>query len=543
LEESNLLDYSVTGFLVLSKELMLQHIIHEQLLEAEKELQTLQKEILQLRARTLLYIQLVFEICGHEDSKDKSFDWKGDNDILEINFAGTHVDIRRCMLTNSVFGMNFFSSLFQKKWDEFHVRDKSGRIYLDFQEEWLKPLIDYLEEMRRIAGTTVSSWFSLETFGAKSFIAHPNYFLLHIMRYFQMDKLFNLASDKTTLRLEGIDNYQITESRLESFLCEKYLSVMDSSCRELDCKLIYSHSSEGELRPSPDYDIRFKLFIYVVHVGAQVNTGYIRHDSISMKREFADLFPIIWHVNNKSQPPLYSGNLSVYKKLEIYEVKSNYDIPVYEISYRERKIKDSDESNQSAVEKLVDSIKTHDRKLRKEKTDLEAEITFLQTELWFMTLYFHRTWNFPQDSTKGSPQSWLKLIVEKKRALYDNVQNEKGSELNRELQLLYPMVYFNVEGEILSILRSTVLRAIPKSQFAVRVSGRWEEQAEKGDIDEEGNLIVNYHKESFRQILAALQVFYPSNKLRIFVTALCRDFIVETLNYLLIVPDFLVYID
>jgi hypothetical protein len=41
-----------------------------------------------------------------------------------------------------------------------------------------------------------------------------------------------------------------------------------------------------------------------------------------------------------------------------------------------------------------------------------------------------------------------------------------------DIDCLDPIVYFNVEGEIIPILRSTILRVIPDSQLAVRVSGR-----------------------------------------------------------------------
>jgi hypothetical protein len=110
------------------------------------------------------------------------------------------------------------------------------------------------------------------------------------------------------------------------------------------------------------------------------------------------------------------------------------------------------------------------------------------------------------------------------------------------LDSLDPIVYFNVEGEIFSILRSTILRVIPDSQLAVRVSGRREDNGK--DRDEEGNLIVNCHKESFRQILAALQLNHNNpHKLVIYVNKMCRDLIEETLNYLLIVPALLISMD
>jgi hypothetical protein len=97
----------------------------------------------------------------------------------------------------------------------------------------------------------------------------------------------------------------------------------------------------------------------------------------------------------------------------------------------------------------------------------------------------------PDNTRIGSKTNDNKLESQKKRKR-DNTDS------------LDPIVYFNVEGEIIPILRSTILRVIPDSQLAVRVSGRWEENQK--DRDEEGNLIVNCHKESFKNILSSLQI-------------------------------------
>jgi hypothetical protein len=107
---------------------------------------------------------------------------------------------------------------------------------------------------------------------------------------------------------------------------------------------------------------------------------------------------------------------------------------------------------------------------------------------------------------------------------------------------LGPIIYFNVEGEVIPILRSTILRVIPDSQLAVRVSGRWEESQK--DRDEEGNLIVNCHKESFKNILSSLQINpWKKDRLEIYVNELSRDMIEETLDYLMIQPDSIRLID
>jgi hypothetical protein len=75
----------------------------------------------------------------------KEFDSEGDDDILEINFAGKIIrNIKRSILTKPPCCWNLFSCLFHKRWDAFHPRDKEGRIYVDLEEEWISPLLDYM---------------------------------------------------------------------------------------------------------------------------------------------------------------------------------------------------------------------------------------------------------------------------------------------------------------------------------------------------------------------------------------------------------------
>jgi hypothetical protein len=57
---------------------------------------------------------------------------------------------------------------------------------------------------------------------------------------------------------------------------------------------------------------------------------------------------------------------------------------------------------------------------------------------------------------------------------------DQGASCTSE-ENVYPIVYFNVDGEILPILRS-VFKCISDSQLGIRISGRWKEQEETGDI-------------------------------------------------------------
>jgi hypothetical protein len=176
-------------------------------------------------------------------------------------------------------------------------------------------------------------------------------------------------------------------------------------------------------------------------------------------------------------------------------------------------------------------------------------------EVQFMWEYFHNSWSKDRPQNRFGPVEELRnLIVStkcnsedsfslKKKRKIAEIEEEKEKEVTTDSSSLDPIVSFNVEGEIFSILRSTILRVIPNSQLAMRVSGRWEEQAEKGDIDEEGNLVVNCHKESFRQIISALQMTCFGLEFQVLVNCLCRNAIEETLNYLLITPKLLIFTD
>jgi hypothetical protein len=87
----------------------------------------------------------IFKLTGM-DVTAKDFDMDGDNDLLDINFAGKIVKgIKRSVLTKPPFGWNKFSCLFHKHWEDFHPRDKKGRIYIDIELDWIKPLFEYMK--------------------------------------------------------------------------------------------------------------------------------------------------------------------------------------------------------------------------------------------------------------------------------------------------------------------------------------------------------------------------------------------------------------
>jgi hypothetical protein len=158
---------------------------------------------------------------------------------------------------------------------------------------------------------------------------------------------------------------------------------------------------------------------------------------------------------------------------------------------------------------------------------LECKSKQLSVEPDFMANYFAQAWGFPVAENQ-SLEEILQIAMEQKR---------KAGFL--------PLVCFNVEGEIVPILRSTILRVIPQSQLAIRVSGRWTDQP--SDIDEHGNLIVRCPKEAFKHILASIQVHNPTREedfpLEIFVNEYSKHTVEETLDFLQITPHFIRFLD
>jgi hypothetical protein len=188
-----------------------------------------------------------------------------------------------------------------------------------------------------------------------------------------------------------------------------------------------------------------------------------------------------------------------------------------------------------------------------ELEDLDFKSKQFSVELGFMANYFAEAWGFPVAEHQTPEGILIHVIEQQKKTTFgkDDSKDKKNKRkrvdhnLSAEDMVPSPLVYFNVEGKIVPILRSTILRVIPQSQLAIRVSGRWEDQT--SDIDEHGNLIVRCPKEAFKHILASLQVHNPTREkdfpLEIFVNEYSKHTIEETLDFLQITPHFIRFLD
>jgi hypothetical protein len=99
------------------------------------------------------------------------------------------------------------------------------------------------------------------------------------------------------------------------------------------------------------------------------------------------------------------------------------------------------------------------------------------------------------------------------------------------------IVYFNVEGERICILKSTLQEMIPNSQLTIRVaSGRWEEQAE--NLDEDGNIIIeDIPRVVFKKIIEGIRRGKLMNTKDLIIKVNCngqKEIVVKYLDYLAI---------
>jgi hypothetical protein len=183
--------------------------------------------------------------------------------LLKLNFGGRNVDIKRSVLTKPKFGWNFFSRLFEKRWDAFHVRDTNGRIYVDLKEKWMRPLIDYMKYN--------------ET--GEDPISPCNLYLRRSVRLFNESSEFTFPTMNFSIngRVVSGDGAKTFPSLL--LACNLRNSYWDIYSylkpQEAQFHLVYaSDFRETASSPKP-MDMRFKTLAYIISTSNQPALNYI----------------------------------------------------------------------------------------------------------------------------------------------------------------------------------------------------------------------------------------------------------------------------
>ncbi len=85
------------------------------------------------------------------------------NERVKISLAGTIYEVKRgALVQDPAIGWNRLSCVFKKRWEKFLLCDKNGRIYFDYESEWMKPILQALKGEVDIvldkSSNNVSAW-------------------------------------------------------------------------------------------------------------------------------------------------------------------------------------------------------------------------------------------------------------------------------------------------------------------------------------------------------------------------------------------------
>jgi hypothetical protein len=478
------------------------------------ELERVENALLEKRELYQQNILKIFEIGGGTQTIGEECDLEGDNDILNLSFRGERVDIRRSNFTKSKLPWNFFSCLFTKKWDTFHIRDKEGRIYLDWNYDGFRPLINYV-------------MINCDT--AKSFSGHLVY---ESVRCLEMNSLLANSQDLTGLHVSKIILEDSHISRLRLIMSSCLLGVQSFHFSLLD-SFDFRNPIDGTRAISPN-DLRYKCvciliqpieggplgiisdlhsypnvlqttansmtFFFLEGAGCRASECSLLEmpNSTSVAADLADIFPlrIVNRGNDNVQQRIFLEIQRNGKGVICHNfMTSRYDVNRLEIFEIQRndslKFRSPHSCNEEPSEALVHSatgsewydhgnivpfpVKFQEamnlpfQHYQQELARMEQELYNQRIEISFLTKYFY-----------------LQICSDEERRFTEHELIDEGLPLCECFELLQsilqtrvltselsPIISFRVEDKVISILRSTLLRIIPGSLLANKLTGRW----------------------------------------------------------------------
>jgi hypothetical protein len=544
----------------------------------KNELEGKEREAQQKRKELTENEKKIFEISGVNVSDEEKFDWKGKKDILKLNFRGTKCDIERQILTKWHYGWNLFACLFTKKWDQYHVRDQEGRIYIDIKYESVYPLIANLKNNPRTI----------------NFVS--NQLVNRTLKLFKMENVFDLQpATESRFELTGLQHssllrgasYQQNYTKLKEMVFQTF---KESQNCNLELVESFDFCSSSEIKKAiKSYDIRFKTLLILAKVRngpllAIVNdsyqipayrytnnegilvfplpmkkpdeymwcSSYEQLENNSEKTDLKDLFPLKFIKNSSFQknekdpdivinrdgkgtycyalsPEKYFIDSCQFDKMEVYEMQRNYPPKLVARSFNPvhhsgiPTITTLHDAQLNQIAHILTKAKEHYLTL---EATVEQETKNQEKEIRFLANYFYLQWFDRYLIDMDERLQSLETIQELLREI--TVKKTQRSTTS-------PIVCFRVETQDISILRSTLMRVIPDSQLTIKISGRWTMSEE--EIDEEGNFIISdCPREVFDQIITSIQINYFNEFCHVlYLNAATKDSnIVEILDYFLI---------
>jgi hypothetical protein len=461
---------------------------------------------------------------------------------VNVNFGGKCLTLDRNVICNPKIKYNFFSALFHPRWQRVLPKDKEGRLYFELEYKWIQSILDAYEvayfkskdaeygnesiSLRTIASKLRVSYLdcihtSFAIVGHNAHIleieAGPQWFrskfikqalLPHVIGFFHLhDKPTHRILLKHATNDANIPKVYISgdhKSIIFGIFCkwenenqlDKYrFFVMreDENCQ--DCHRKHFQQNDYVNASSISFNISNEGLNLNIKRGRSfellfsITTGFGRQC----------LCPSEWLNSDKDRRMSYNSTFSYYDlELEPYEdieglppSEANLD-KVFQESLLQPSATTSkgqtrldlddcfDEySNIIAIAK--EGFQEHNFALASHLKFKCAEATFIKTFLASHRLVQRDVYRSCTPS--GLSEAELPQYIHE---AYDSIAEYARLEKHQAFQNL--IIWFNVRGESVCLLKSTIIEVIPSSQLAIRVGGNWVEQASA--LDKQGRIIV-----------------------------------------------------
>jgi len=148
------------------------------------------------------------------------------SNIIRLNIGGKKVDLPRDSITKN----NYLYTLLSGRWDHLLPKDKDGRIFFDYDYEWIEPIFLYFHEMTKNSDTSDIYPQQNLPFHRPGFNILMNYFKFGQIEWDPHQKEVTLNPDD--LCLDDMKSNQIEVPATHSSFYESHIFTKENNIEE-----------------------------------------------------------------------------------------------------------------------------------------------------------------------------------------------------------------------------------------------------------------------------------------------------------------------
>jgi hypothetical protein len=474
--------------------------------------------------------------------------------VIKLNIGGKKLDLKIPNLNSFEVDRNSVISLLQTRWSKYLLKDKDERIYFDYERKWFEPILrkDISDDSELISLFPTFPETQLLQKIIQGTRHNQSSLTAQLVNIFQHQ--FSFVADNSVLQsivgelwqLSPMDIGTMTLKNVCSFkhLTKTYIQPNELS-QPNDWLIIFKTAqgavyccftdeqlsaekplntprtvlfccNDGQIwrqvtTKSEDYHTGKKekgsIFPLSLFANPQLSTSgevqYCADPYLRISKEESPSFTIFSPSGSCKRPDSGEYGTSTWYRITQFQIYNFNEYPPLK-----RKCEASHEVlpplnktftfNKELMEQLQPMLLAVN-----EVVDIHQSIVQLNAELaaaeqsFIVKVQFIFEFISSVSSAVGlqttndssNTESDSGIIVEKLQNLLLSIDKYKEEEFTGKSNSS-PILYLNVEGERICILKSTLQEMIPDSQLTLRlVSERWKEQSE--NVDEEGNTKIN----------------------------------------------------